>query len=204
MGLFDIDTPTNATVGYKNMKAAEEGSPTHAIREAAEAMYPGYEPYADSDFRESFAQNDDSAFWEMYLAQTLLDGRKKLRKREELPKEQRNTGPDICIRKGNRNIWIEAITPERGDEEPGKPNPDRVAELKPGENVHDDDARRQIEVRIRGALREKEKKFAEYREKGLIGEKDSCIVAICGGNFPLEAAESSHRTSFSVRTRCPA
>jgi hypothetical protein len=190
MGLFDIDIP-KASTGFKNLKSAAKGTTGHQIKEVVEALYPDYEPYADSDFQKSFAINEDSAFSEMYVALTLLKGRKKLRKREELTKEERDAGPDICIRKGGRNIWVEVITPERGDEASGKPNPDRVAELKPGLNTRDDDARRQIEVRIRNALRDKEKKFAEYREKGLIGEKDSCIVAICGGNFPPEAAGES-------------
>lgn len=190
MGLFDTESD-KASIGFKNLKSSEEGTTGHQIKEAIEKLYPDYEPYADSDFQESFAIDEDSAFSEMYLALNLLKGHKKLRKREELTKEDRDAGPDICITKGGRKIWIEVITPERGDEEPGKPNPDRVAELKSGENVSDEDARRQIEVRIRGALRKKEQKFAEYREKGIIGEKDSCIVAICGANYSLEAAGES-------------
>ena len=35
----------------------------------------------------------------------------------------------------------------------------------------------QIELRITGALRTKAKKFAGYPEQGIVGEKDSCVVA---------------------------
>jgi hypothetical protein len=90
----------------------------------------------------------------MYLTLIMLDGRKKLRKREELTLAQRNTGPDICIEKGNRYIWIEAMAPDRGNEEF---NPDFVPELS---NIKDN-PRRQIELRITHALRTKAKKFAE-------------------------------------------
>jgi hypothetical protein len=112
-------------------------------------------------------------------------GAKKLRKRAELTLAQRNTGPDICITKGNRRIWIEAMAPDRGDE---KLNPDRVPELKPGSNDARDNPRRQIELRITHALRTKAKQFAGYREQGIIGEKDSCIVAVSAGQFSLQAA----------------
>jgi hypothetical protein len=50
-----------------------------------------------------------------------------------------------------------------------------------------DNPRRQIELRITGALLEKATKFASYRAKGLIDEKDSCIVAVSGGQFMFEA-----------------
>lgn len=186
MGLFDIDIP-NASVGFTNLKASAEGTPGHLIKTTLEGMWPDYEPYADSNFQKAFASNEDPAFWEMCLALVLLEGRRKLRKREELTKAQRDEGPDICIQKGNRKIWIEAMAPDRGDEQPGEANPDRVPKLKEGHSDAKDNPRRQIELRITGALRTKAKKFETYRENGIIGEKDSCIVAISGGQFMLEA-----------------
>lgn len=180
MGLFDIDT-ANASQGYKNLKAAAGDSTASQIRQALEEMWPEYEPYADTDFGEAFAIDPDPGFWEMYLTLVMLDGRKKLRQRSELTLAQRNTGPDVCIKKGNRYIWIEAMAPDRGNEEL---NPDHVPEL----NNVKDNPRRQIELRITGALRTKAKKFAEYRANGIIGEKDSCIVAVSAGQFALQAA----------------
>lgn len=73
------------------------------------------------------------------------------------------------------------MAPDRGDEQL---NPDHVSEL----NNVKDNPRRQIELRITGALRTKANKFAEYRAKGIIGEKDSCIVAVSAGQFALQAA----------------
>jgi hypothetical protein len=186
MGLFDIDIG-NASQGFANLKNSPAGSAGHQIKTALEGMWPRYEPYADSDFQNAFAIDEDPSFWEMYLALVLLEGRRKLRKREELTKAQRDEGPDICIQKGNRKIWIEAMAPDRGAEKPGEPNPDRVPKLKEGLNDARDAPRRQIELRITGALRSKQKKFEIYRQNGIIDKKDSCIVAVSGGQFMLEA-----------------
>jgi hypothetical protein len=51
----------------------------------------------------------------MYLAIRFLDARKKKRRPEELTREQRNTGPDICVRKGRRRIRIEGIATGAGN-----------------------------------------------------------------------------------------
>lgn len=184
MALFDIESP-KASQGYKELKAAASESTGGQIRHALEQMWIDYEPYADTNFREAFAIDEDPGFWEMYLTLVMLKGRKQLRKRAELTLAQRDAGPDICIRKGNRRIWIEAMAPERGDE---KANPDRVRELTPGLNGAKGNRRRQIELRITHALRTKAKKFAGYRAQDIIGEKDSCIVAVSAGQFSLQAA----------------
>jgi hypothetical protein len=186
MGLFDVET-SNPSQGFITLREAVPGGDAHMIQATLESMWAKYEHYADGNFRTAFAADVDPGFWEMYLALVMLGGRKKLRERSELTKAQRDKGPDLCIRKGNRRIWIEAMSPDRGNEEPGVPNPDRVQELKPGLNDPKDNPRRQIELRIRGALLEKARKFASYRATGLIDEKDSCIVAISGGQFMLEA-----------------
>jgi hypothetical protein len=95
-------------------------------------MWIKYEPYADTNFGKAFALDPDHHFWEMYLTLAMLDRHKmKVCRRAELTLAQRDKGPDICIGKGNRRIWIEAMAPEHGDDEE---NPDRVPKLKPGLN----------------------------------------------------------------------
>src|SRR6266849_8713933 len=132
-----------------------------------------------------FARQPDARFWEMYLAIRFLDARKRMRRREELTREQRNTGPDICVRKGRRRIWIEGIATGAGNAD----NLDQVPDLFAANADEVQNApRRQIELRITAALRRKTEKFERYRENGIIGERDSCIVAISGGQFALEAA----------------
>jgi hypothetical protein len=106
MGLFDQDY-ADAAVGYRNIKDAPEGSDLATIRACLEELWLPYEPYADSNFRGEFARQPDARFWEMYLAAWLLDAGHHLRPRAELPAAQRDAGPDICVRKGRRKIWIE-------------------------------------------------------------------------------------------------
>jgi hypothetical protein len=186
MGLFDVNVP-DASQGYRNIRDAESGSDGARIREGLNALWPNYGPYADSHFREEFAKQPDSRFWEMYLTVRFLDARKKLRSRAGLAGADRDTGPDICIRKCSRNIWIEAIAPAQGD---GKKNLDRVPDLFPASSDEFKDLpRREVELRITSALLEKADKFQEYREKGIIGENDSCIVAISAGQFALQAVD---------------
>jgi hypothetical protein len=183
MALFDSDDP-NASVGYKNLKAARPGTIEALIKEGLQDLWTIYEPYADTNFLGEFARQPDPRFWEMYLATRLLAGRKKLVPRAELPAALRDTGPDICIRKCRRKIWIEAIAPNPGDDK----NLDRVPDLFVGGDDLQDVPRRQIELRITGALWTKLKAFEKYRNEGIINENDSCIVAVSACQFSLEAA----------------
>jgi hypothetical protein len=113
MRLFALDIP-DAHVGYRNLWRAEFPHEV-AINNGPEELWRRYETYADTDFCSVFARQPDARFWEMYLAIRFLDARKKKRRPEELTREQRNTGPDICVRKGRRRIWIEGIATGAGN-----------------------------------------------------------------------------------------
>ena len=117
----------------------------------------------------------------MYLGVRLLEGRKALRKKDKLPKAGRDEGPDFCIQKGRRRIWIEVIAPSPGDET----NLDKVPDL--FASGAENDNRRKIELRIASALKTKTDKFGLYRKKGIIGPNDFCVVAIAASQFALEA-----------------
>jgi hypothetical protein len=185
MALFDIANPKTAQ-GYRNIRTAPPGSDLARIREGLEALWLRYEPYADINFCEEFSKQPDTRFWEMYLTVRFLDASKKLRPRAELAAADRDTGPDICIRKSRRHVWIEAIAPAQGD---ANENLDRVPDLFPASpDELKDPSRREVELRITSALLEKADKFQDYRENGIVGENDSCVVAISAGQFPLQAA----------------
>ncbi|MCK1735719.1 hypothetical protein IVA79_17635 [Bradyrhizobium sp. 138] len=123
----------------------------------------------------------------MYLGTHLVRGRKKLISRKDIAFcRNGDKGPDLGIRKGRRTIWIEAIAPAKGDEK----NLDKVPELLSAgtsERIVHAAPRRQVELRITSALYTKAQKFRRYHEDGIISEKDSCIVAISGGQFALQA-----------------
>jgi hypothetical protein len=178
--LFDNDDP-EASRGFKNLKAAAPDSTGGQIRQGLEKLWNRFKSYADKEFVKEFGRHVEERFWEMYVGVRLLEGRKALRKRNRLPKKERDEGPDFCIRKGRRKIWIEVIAPGPGDED----NLDKVPDL--FASGADRDARRKIELRIASALKTKTDKFSRYREKGIIGPNDSCVVAIGASQFALEA-----------------
>jgi hypothetical protein len=184
MALFDVDNP-DAHIGYRNLRAAEfpiEGE----IKGGLEALWARFEPYADENFCAEFSRQPDDRFWEMYLTVRLLDAAKKVRPRTELAQAARDVGPDICIQKGTRKIWIEAVSPDQGHEN----NPDRVADWPAEESRIDvDEQRRQVELRATSALSSKIAKFKRYRDNGIVNERDSCIIAVSAGQFPLQAIQ---------------
>ncbi len=78
----------------------------------------------------------------------LIDSGKNVRPRAELAAADRDVGPDVCIRKGTRNIWIEAVSPEHGHEN----NPNRVADWpQQGQQINVEERRRQMELRVASA-----------------------------------------------------
>jgi len=185
MSLFDVEVP-DATVGWHNLKAAE--SPTESWMNAQlERLWTYHEANADQAFRAEFARQPDSRFWEMYLTAHLIRARKRLLPRTEIARcRNGDKGPDIGVRKGKRVIWIEAIAPARGDRE----NLDEVPELVPSgtsQRLFRAVPRREVELRITGALYRKALIFRRYRADGIIGEKDSCIVAISAAQFGPQA-----------------
>lgn len=141
----------------------------------------------DTNFLKAFSEEPEDRFWEMYLAVVLLKARKRLRPRAKLTKASRNKGPDICIPKRKRKIWIEAIAPDPGDD---VKNLDKVPDLFPASADGNREApRREIELRITSSLFKKTEQFRSLKEKGVVGEADSCVIAITAGKFALQAAD---------------
>jgi len=139
--LFDVDNP-DAQISYRNLRAAE-----FPVEKEIKAG-----PFADANFREEFSRQPDNRFWEMYLSVRLLDAAKKVRSKAEVARAVRDVGPDVCIQKGTRRIWIEAVLPDQGHEN----NPDRVADWPAEERRIDaEEQRRQVELRITTALNSK-------------------------------------------------
>jgi len=184
MSLFE-NSPPDADQGYLNIRTAKDDT-EREIHDALEILWARYEPYADTYFRDKFARQPDAHFWEMYLTTQLLEAGKNVRPRTEITAADRDVGPDICIVEDDFKIWIEATAPE-----PGNPaNPDQVPEVIPiseGGGAQSS-PRRQVELRITGALFEKTRKIELYRDQGIIGENDICVVAVSGTNFHAQSA----------------
>lgn len=176
MSLFDVQD-TGASKNYTCMRTNAEPF-AEKIRSELECLWDQYEPYADDNFKEKFSRDPDSHFWEMYLTVFLLRLGKNVCPRLNITRALRDNGPDICIKENGRNIWIGATCPTSGRAD----NLDRVPDPAPYGEVREV-PRREIELRITGALYEKRKDFDRYERCGIIQPNDLEIVAISGSHF---------------------
>ena len=84
--------------------------------------------------------------------------------------QSNDPGPDFSFEIDGKNVWIEAIAPEPTG------LPEEWIEARGVIVVPYD----QILLRWTNALSVKEKKFLEYRDKGIIQNNDVCVIAING------------------------
>lgn len=83
-------------------------------------------------------------------------------------------GPDFVVEKEGKRIFIEAICPGPGDEG----NPNSVPPIVYRAPIFHDVPVPQMVLRIRSALEEKKRKYAQYLAQGIVSEGDICIIAI--------------------------
>lgn len=127
--------------------------------------------------------NFHSRTWELRLAWTLLD--------VGLPFTMPKPGPDFAVQLEGRTAFIEAVAPKataflldnyRQAQNGGAPLPDDA-----------------IILRFTSAIDEKLRKYAEYRQTGIIGADAPYVIALSGGNIP----QSSIETEPFPRILCP-
>lgn len=163
MTLFDLDIDA-ATEIYRRMQV--EGREEDRAR--FDALFERAQPYLDSNFKDQFARCTNERFFELRLVATLLDHGFELDPAQE-------GRPDIGTRLADgRKLWIEAITLSWGRPD----NPDRPPPL--GERFQPAPIREAL-LRHTAALKEKRDKFRGYREKGVVGPDDCCVVAMSSG-----------------------
>jgi hypothetical protein len=81
--------------------------------------------------------------------------------------------PDFCLSYQDRTIWIEAIVPS-----PEGIPPDWLEAPSPGVLRVKTKPDQQRVLRCTSAIYDKQKKFAEYRSKGIVGEYDCTVIAV--------------------------
>jgi hypothetical protein len=145
------------------------------IRQSIAKMWDRFKPFADPDFKAEFCRQPDQRYWEMYLGNCLLD-----RGFDLVPKKT-ETGPDFCLKIGEKKIWVEATTVSSGQ----KDKPDHVPELVPLSKGGSAQAvpREKIILRYTNSLDEKERKFKGYLENKIVGQEDIKIIAISRGSL---------------------
>lgn len=139
-----------------------------------EDLWSQYREYADRNFlKEARRSYFSQRMWEMYLACVLLEKGIPLVPRGE--RSEREKGPDIQIKEGSKDIWIEAVVPQGGK---GR---DAVPRL-----VYDavsDYPEEQILLRATNSLYEKLKAYEKWHRDNLVRDGDNCIIAINLGSM---------------------
>lgn len=82
-------------------------------------------------------------------------------------------GPDFCVNHKGQKIWIEAIAPSPEGIPTDWLEPHRNGEIK----VKTKPDKERV-LRCTSAIDTKQKKFAEYRDKGIVGENDCVMIAV--------------------------
>lgn len=143
------------------------------IRSWLETIWNQYEPYADSNFPNEFKKQFNQRSWELYVGAVLLN-------RGYVLGEHKDAGPDFKIPYEDRNVWIEAISVEKGT---GK---DRVPEMENGKCM--DVPEKEMLLRLTAGLGEKYLKYISYLKNDYVGSKDPFVIAI--DRSPLEHVDA--------------
>lgn len=181
-GIFEIQGD-ELDIGFINIKEAHY-QPEQEMRALIEELWLEYEPYADADFREGFARDVDGRFWELFLGCTLLHAGHRLLLRSD--RSPNGGQPDLCVIDGKQRVWIEAITPTRGEQ-----GVDQVAEILP---INEGGGfipapLRQTQLRTTSAFWTKSQKLQEYLVEGVIAPEEKRLIAISASRFATTASE---------------
>ncbi len=183
--LFDI-VATKAHPKYVEIRDGSSEKET-TLRNTLNKYWRVYAPFAGPEFRQQFAQDPDTYFWEMYLAGELISAGKKLVKIAARATEGEQ--PALCIKDDNRHVWIELIVPVHNT------GPDQPPELRfenEGGSVEEAPLH-QAQRRITSALDTKNKVIQTHLKGGLIDRDDVRLVAICGCHFGVDVPEEAVR-----------
>jgi type I restriction enzyme S subunit len=141
-------------------------------REICESLWVQFEPFADPEFNSDFPFHFPSRFWEMYLGNVLLNlGHQLIAKSSGL-------GPDLHFKLKQRDIWIEAVVPTKGegnDAVPDFANHNRFEPLPEDEII----------LRFTNSIHAKHQQHQKYISEGLVGPNDLFIVALNGCQIPF-------------------
>ena len=140
-----------------------------------EKLWKDFAPFADKQFLDEIETNLKSRFWEMYLGCAFIYNDFNL----ELPNH--NGGPDLKINYNNTNLWVEAVTPQKGDgEDKLKELPNMVVV-----NVRQD----KMILRIQNSIDEKKRKYSNWIDKNIVSENEPFILAINGSELTFGITE---------------
>ncbi|MEN6522740.1 MAG: hypothetical protein ABFD14_03345 [Anaerolineaceae bacterium] len=169
MKLFD---PTISQVSkiYETLRDNPKFKPN---RKYCEKLWQAFAPFADKNFPHEFALQTDARFFEMYLANVLLDWGFCLCMRGKME------GPDLKVIDGNKVIWIEAVVATSGNGSDAVPTMEEHNRFKP---VPEES----IILRFTNAINTKRDKYYRYIKKSIVERNDVCLIALNGGSIEME------------------
>jgi hypothetical protein len=148
------------------LKGLPDDSEFFPLRERIVELFRFLDGLEDPHFEQQLDRDAHARLWEMMLA--------KILKSEGYELKSTDHGPDFVIEKDGKRVFIEAICPGPGDEG----NPNSVPPIVYGAPIFQDVPVAQIVLRIRSALEEKKRKYAQYLAQGIVSEGDICIIAV--------------------------
>lgn len=137
------------------------------LRRRVEELWDQFEPYADPEFIQELASEFHARFWEMYLANALIE-------LGHPPAPVGKLGPDLKIDINDEPAWIEATAPGPGQ------GPDAVSQTQESGWVRED----RIVLRFQSAIKAKHEKSRKYRKEDNISMSDPFVVAVNGYDIP--------------------
>jgi hypothetical protein len=136
-----------------------------------EDLWTKFQPYADRTFFHDMALNFYARYWELALGCEFLHQGFELVPASARP----GTGPDLCVSHEGRHIWVEAISPTKGQGKDAVEFSEGRSGWVPEES---------IVLRYRSGIEEKFAKYERYLDAGVIAPNDSYVVAVCGKRIP--------------------
>lgn len=186
------DLPADADPAYRHLFERTNERAAEA-REICDHMWRDAWDLLDRDFVAQFPTHFQERWFELYLAAAL--------RRAGLNPVAPKPGPDLRIDVGGVRVWIEAIVPG-----PGHPlHPDAVPTptyvSADGQHEFMDVPTDQVTLRLAQAFRQKAEKFGRYRQQGVVGPGDACVIAMNVRAIPhawLDAREYYLRSLYGI------
>lgn len=161
--LFALN-PADADRAYANIRNLADSEMAVACRRACEELWADYWRDADEHFLAEFPKRFHQRWFEMHLTVAL----KRLGLNATCPKP----GPDVLVEANGRRVWIEATAPTGGAQN----NQDAVPEPQAGSAFWV--PKKEIVLRVAGAIDAKAKAFQQYIRDGRVRPDDACIIAV--------------------------
>jgi hypothetical protein len=135
-----------------------------------EELWEDFAPFADKQFLDEIETNLKSRFWEMYLGCSFLYNDFNL----ELPDHK--GGPDLKINYKNTNLWVEAVTPQKGV---GEDKIEKPAEMEWTKVPTD-----KMVLRIQNSIKNKKEQYFNWLENEIINKDEPFILAVNASEIP--------------------